>query len=78
LAVKAIATHAFGTSDVLKYVGFFKNSNNWNQVCNGGLISAAIAVFEAMPERAKQVIERSVKSNELPMKTYAPDGNYPE
>ena len=78
LAVKAIATHAFGTSDVLKYAGFFKNSNNWNQVCNGGLVSAAIAVFEAMPDRAKQVIERSVKSNELPMKTYAPDGNYPE
>ncbi|MBP3715394.1 MAG: heparinase, partial [Phocaeicola sp.] len=43
LAVKAIATHAFGTSDVLKYAGFFKNSNNWNQVCNGGLVSAAIA-----------------------------------
>lgn len=78
MVVKAIATHAFGTSDVLKYTGFFRGSNNWNQVCNGGLVSAAIAVFEAMPDRAKYVIERSVKSNELPMKTYAPDGNYPE
>lgn len=51
---------------------------NWNQVCFGGMIAGAIAVFEENPELTTQIINYSTKKLHLGMEVYAPDGIYPE
>lgn len=53
--------------------------NNWNQVCNGGIICAAVALYDTCPERAARLIRRSVASELRHVSSfYAPDGIYPE
>ena len=52
--------------------------NNWNQVCNGGLSLGALAIAEDAPDTAAEIISRAVNSLPHVMKTYAPDGAYPE
>jgi len=61
-----------------KYNSWLKVTNNWNQVCNAGMTYGALAVYESKPDLAKQIIERAVKSIQLPMEDYSPDGAYPE
>ncbi len=51
---------------------------NWNQVCNGGLIMAALAIADDEPELAAQLIDKAVASLPISMKRYAPDGGYDE
>lgn len=75
---KAILEKAFEPSYQSEYNDFLKRHNNWNPVCNGGLLFGALAIFEDEPEQAIAVIERALKSTVLPLETYAPDGNYPE
>ncbi|MBN1108684.1 MAG: heparinase II/III family protein [Bacteroidales bacterium] len=58
--------------------GWAKNSNNWNQVCNAGMVFGALAVYEDEKELALQMIDRAVTSTALPMEDYNPDGAYPE
>jgi hypothetical protein len=54
-------------------------TNNWNAVCNGGMILGSLAVFEDEPSIAGAVLARSIASlKEYGMRAYAPDGNYPE
>lgn len=52
--------------------------NNWNQVCNGGLIAAALAVAEVEPELAAKTIQRALDGMPHSLCEYAPDGVYPE
>lgn len=54
------------------------NTNNWNQVCNGGMIAASIAVAEMEPELAAKTIQRSIDGMNNALREYAPDGAYPE
>lgn len=54
------------------------NDNNWNQVCNGGLIAASIAVAEDAPELAAKTISRALEGMVYALAQYAPDGVYPE
>ena len=58
--------------------GWSTGSNNWNQVCNAGMVFGALAVYEDHTELAKRIIERAVTSTSLPMAEYNPDGAYPE
>lgn len=53
-------------------------NNNWNQVCNGGLIAASIAVAEIEPELAAKTIRRAVDGMVHALAEYGPDGVYPE
>jgi hypothetical protein len=53
-------------------------TNNWNQVCNGGMIAAAVAVAEKAPELAARTIQRALKGIPHALAEYAPDGVYPE
>jgi hypothetical protein len=55
-----------------------KNTNNWNQVCNAGMIAASIAVAELEPELAAKTIHRSIEGMNNALREYAPDGAYPE
>lgn len=50
------------------------NDNNWNQVCNGGLTIAALAVAEHWPDSSAMVIDYAVQSIPNPMQNYSPDG----
>ena len=55
-----------------------KSHNNWNQVCNGGLVMGALAVCERIPEEAQAIIAEALKNNPIAQKEYGPDGVYPE
>ena len=49
-------------------------TNNWNQVCNGGLGTGALAIADVAPEIAGRVLHEALGSLPLAMGHYAPDG----
>jgi hypothetical protein len=51
---------------------------NWNQVCNGGLLAAALALADDEPALARTVVTGVRKSLPIAMTAYEPDGAYPE
>lgn len=53
-------------------------NNNWNQVCNGGMVAASIAVAEIEPELAAKTIHRAIDGMTHALAAYGPDGVYPE
>lgn len=55
-----------------------KETNNWNLVCNGGLVVGALAVRDIVPTLSRDVIEHAVNSMPIAIAEYAPDGGYPE
>lgn len=61
-----------------KNPGWAFGSNNWNQVCNGGMIAASIAVAETDPELAAKTIQRALDGMVHALVEYSPDGVYPE
>ena len=58
--------------------GWVKGHNNWNQVCNGGMIAASIAIAEKDPELAAKTISRALDGMVYALVQYQPDGVYPE
>ena len=52
--------------------------NNWNQVCNGGIGTGALAVMDKYPEIASQALNESIKRLPKAMQHYAPDGAWNE
>ena len=58
--------------------GWLTAEHNWNQVCNAGMTFGALAVAEDYPELSKTMIDRAINSIPLAMKSYEPDGAYPE
>jgi len=52
--------------------------NNWNIVCNGGLLVGALAVADVEPDLANQVITSALGSLPIAVALYGPDGGYPE
>ncbi|GAB3269812.1 hypothetical protein GCM10027347_40070 [Larkinella harenae] len=61
-----------------KYNSWLKATNNWNQVCNAGMVFGALAIFEDQPELAKSIVNRAVNTVVVSMTEYSPDGAYPE
>lgn len=53
-------------------------TNNWGQVCHGGLVAGALAVHEDEPELAAEIVRRAVVSVPVSIAAYAPSGAYPE
>ena len=53
-------------------------SSNWNQVCHAGITCAAIALWEDDRSEAIQLINRAISNVTVSMKTYAPQGVFPE
>lgn len=51
---------------------------NWNQVCLGGLTTAALAVAEDEPEMAREMVALALRHNPSGLIPYAPEGVYPE
>jgi len=53
-------------------------NNNWNQVCNGGMIAASIAIAERDPELAAKTLHRALDGLPNALHEYMPSGIYPE
>lgn len=51
---------------------------NWNTVCNGAAILAALAAHEADPRLARRVLGLALGSIGHSLATFAPDGGWPE
>ena len=67
-----------GLDASFKHTGWVKSTNNWGQVCHGGITAAALALLEHDRELAARVVHRAVTSVPFSMRSYAPDGTYPE
>ena len=77
--VRTLKEYAFDASLSYENAWFYRRQHNWNQVCNGGLVCAALAVFESYPETAREIIRKAVETNRPSMVvSYSPDGNYTE
>ncbi len=55
-----------------------RRDNNWNQVCNGGMILGALAIADEQPALAQQIMQHAIKSTEHGLSVYSPNGAYPE
>jgi len=80
LAMKALIEKGIKQSwpESGKTPGWVYNDNNWNQVCNAGMIAASIVVAEMEPDLAAKTIYRSIDGLNNALRSYAPDGVYPE
>ena len=58
--------------------GWERGGNNWNQVCHAGMVGGALALLEADPDRAGEVVSRALAGLPAAMRVYDPDGTYPE
>ncbi|GAB2896806.1 hypothetical protein GCM10027046_27880 [Uliginosibacterium flavum] len=56
----------------------FTMTNNWGQVCIGGMVLGALAVEEDEPELARDLLAAAKKSSFIALDAYQPDGIYPE
>lgn len=54
--------------------GWVVVTNNWNQVCNGGLTAGAIALLTEEPETAEAVLAAAINSAAHSKDAFAPDG----
>ena len=78
LVIKTLRTHAIDPSTERDW-WWHSTTNNWNQVCECGLATAAFAIYETCPELARSVIEKAAATNVKCMEwSYSPDGAYPE
>ncbi len=53
-------------------------NNNWNEVCNSGMLMGALAIAEDEAELAARIIHFARKSIPRGLSVYPPDGAYPE
>lgn len=58
--------------------GWVDATHNWNQVCNNGVILAALAIADEEEALAGAVLEQALKSAEKPLPFYGPDGGWDE
>jgi len=52
--------------------------HNWNQVCNGGISIGALAIADEEPALAGELLTAGLKSVQLAMAEFAPDGAWAE
>ena len=60
------------------YGWWMKSRHNWNQVCNGGIGVGALAIGDEEPALAGEILEAALKSIQLAMAEFAPDGAWSE
>jgi hypothetical protein len=60
------------------YNGWVRRTNNWGQVCHGGLTAGALAVLEDEPTLAARTVHNALENVVFAMSAYAPRGSYPE
>ncbi len=52
--------------------------HNWNQVCNGGIGMAALALLDEVPDLCGETLNHALQSLQIPMREFAPDGAWGE
>lgn len=67
-----------GLETSLKGGGWVTGTNNWNQVCHGGLVLGALALMEDCATLSEQILARAIENVPRAMQEYEPDGVYPE
>jgi hypothetical protein len=55
-----------------------KADHNWAQVCAGGMLMGALAIADEEPDLAREMIPLTREAIVRAMKTFAPDGGWPE
>ncbi|MBI3969882.1 MAG: heparinase II/III family protein [Chloroflexi bacterium] len=55
-----------------------ENAFNWNNVCNGGIATAALAVADEAPVLARFLLVRAITGLPKALASYAPDGAWAE
>jgi hypothetical protein len=75
---QAILEKAFAPSKNSRQAWFYTVDNNWNQVCNSGLLFGALSIFEDEKEASVQIIEKGIATLPTALKGYGPDGAYSE
>ena len=60
------------------HTGWTKAHHNWNQVCNGGIGMGALALAEAEPDIAGEVLHEALRSIQVAMVQFGPDGAWAE
>lgn len=61
-----------------EFTRWVKMTNNWGQVCHGGITCGALAVMEDEPDLAARTVESALTNVVASMKAFAPHGSYPE
>jgi hypothetical protein len=67
-----------GIDPASRFTSWRKRTNNWNQVCLGGLTLGALAIAEDEPEAARATLALLAQNYTYGLKPYGPDGIYPE
>lgn len=57
---------------------WIRSTNNWGQVCHGGLTGGALAIVEHEPDLAARTVHNALHNVTYSMKAYSPKGSYPE
>ncbi len=58
--------------------GWATANNNWNALCNGGVIIGAAALFETNPELYSDIIKEALRGHENVLNEFYPDGAWQE
>ena len=53
---------------------WYRVTNNWNFVCNGGTSLAAMALFETDPEKCASILHAAFQYIQIPIEHFEPDG----
>ena len=61
-----------------RYASRMKAHNNWGQVCSAGMVAGALVTYEEEPELAAKIVHMGIHAVPASMKSYAPNGCYPE
>ena len=77
---EGIVRHAFGPAlpMIERREWWVKADNNWNLVCHGGLVAAAIALGDDTPQESARVIRSAVENTPVCLRHFAPDGAWLE
>ncbi|MDO4950361.1 MAG: heparinase II/III family protein, partial [Bacteroidales bacterium] len=78
LVAGALEKFAIDTALESSHAGVFKESNNWSQVCNGGILFAALALRDVLPVKMNKIYQQYIKGIRNVVNTYDPDGAYAE
>jgi len=73
-----LVRHAIGLAPDQWGWDWRKKENNWNSVCYGGMVVAALAVAEDHPALAHHWLDSVQVHNPTTLVEYGPDGVYPE
>lgn len=57
---------------------WISGTNNWNAVCHGGMVAAALVTADVNPELSAKTISRALEKLPGSLAEYGPDGIYPE